>query len=67
MNAAMDYEWFGSDAWEVMECNKLLKGTPESLRSEPELSEPIQPNDKYRISDLSRLRFTTCLVGRWQR
>ncbi len=24
MNAAMDYEWFGKDEWEVTECNKLL-------------------------------------------
>ncbi len=24
MNAAMDYEWFGKDKWEVTECNKLL-------------------------------------------
>ncbi len=24
MNAAMDYEWFGKDEWEIAECNKLL-------------------------------------------
>ena len=24
MNVAMDHEWFGSDEWEAVECNKLL-------------------------------------------